>query len=133
MTVLKKDKEYLFVDSLGQKSRLICTKIEKDSKGILVKALFVNPFIPSQIFEYNLEELNVFSIYDPIDNTEFFSMYINWRNFYRDGVHQDLDKAYQIYLSILESLSVRSYVRIGTGAFVDYDYNLKNLLLGAYK
>ena len=51
-------------------------------------------------------------------------MYINYMNFVREGINQDLTFAAQVKESILQSLLTKSFVKEGAGKFVDYDFKL---------
>lgn len=129
MISFKKDKEYLIhLSNDSNQYRVICFKVIKDTKADIVEIQFS---IDQELLKLKPEQ--IVSVIEPIDNCEFFVMYTNWTNFYRKGVHQDLEYAYKIYRSILESLSQRSVVIKGTGAFVEFDYNRLKTLFNSYK
>lgn len=129
MTVFKKDKEYLIhIDNDPKEYRVICFKVVKDTKANIVEIQFS---IDQELLKLKPEQ--IVSVIEPIDNCEFFVMYTNWNNFYRKGVHQDLEFAYKVYRSILETLYQRSTVIKGTGAFVEFDYNRLKTLFNSYK
>lgn len=129
MNIFKKDKEYLIsINNDSNQYRVICFKVIKDTKANIVEVHFT---IDQELLKLKYEQIA--SVVEPIDNSEFFVMYTNWNNFHRKGVHQDLEYAYKIYRSILESLSQRSVVVEGTGAFVDFDYNRLRIIIDSYK
>ena len=75
--------------------------------------LVIAPFL-------SVEEFNILSV--PVTNTDFFEMYINWNNWNKEGVHQDLEYAYNLKIKILTTLRTRDIVKFGDGKFEDYDY-----------
>ena len=86
----KKEKEYYIEVSPKLFIKHVCKKIKKNTKGEIIFIVFYFPW-NSVTKIYSVEEMNNFiSVIEPVDNTEFFSMYINWLNFYRPGPHQDL-------------------------------------------
>lgn len=129
MTTFKKDKEYLIhIDDDPNQYRVICYKIIKDTKANIIEIHFS---IDQELLKLKLEQIS--SVIEPIDNSEFFVMYTNWNNFYKSGFNQDLDYAYTVYKSILQSLNKRSIVFEGTGAFVSFDYNRLKFIIDSYK
>lgn len=129
----KKEKEYLIELQDGKILRLICTKITKDTSGNVINCAFKESDNSSN-YIFSINEIGTFiSIKEPIDNTEFFQMYVNWMNFFREGAHQDLEYAEQLRLKIINTLQERSHVMYGSGAFVEYDLKLLNYLIGNKK
>lgn len=127
--MFKKDKEYLiYINNDPKKYRVICNKIIKDTKGTVVEIHFT---IYKELLKLKPEQ--IVSVIQPIENVEFFSMYINWYNFYKEGPHQDLEYAEKVHQTILNSLSEKSFVQKGTGAFVAFDYTRLDKLFSAIK
>lgn len=124
MSNFKKDKEY-FINGI----RCICTKIKKDTKGNIINISFIDLEANKELI-FKLEDIH--TIKNPIENVEFFSMYLNWNNYYRKGLHQDLEFAKEIFFNIINSLNDRSFVISGTGSFVNYDYKKLYTLLNSY-
>lgn len=129
MTSFKKDKEYLiYISDDPNQYRVICNKVVKDTKANVVEIQFT---INGEILKLKSEQ--IVSVIQPIENVEFFTMYTNWNNFYREGINQDLEYAYKVYKSILQSLDQKSIVLEGTGAFVSFDYNRLKVIMDIYK
>ena len=131
--IFSKEKEY-FIGILPRHCLyVICTKIVKDKSGN-VESISFKSLDSDQTLTYTIEEVNNFcNVIQPIDNAEFFTMYVNWNNFYKEGPHQDLDYAKQLALTILKVVKARSCVRFGSGAFVRYDWDKLEYLRGIYE
>lgn len=130
---ISKEKEYFIGILPNHFLYVICTKITKDKHGN-VESISFKSIDSGSVTTYSIEEVNNFcGIIQPIDNAEFFTMYVNWNNFYREGFHQDLDYAKQLALKILKMIKDRSCVRFGAGAFVQYDWNKLNHLIDIYE
>ena len=131
--MFSKEKEY-FIGILPRHFLyVICTKIVKDKSGN-VESISFKSLDSDQTLTYTIEEVNNFcGVTQPIDNAEFFTMYVNWNNFYRDGFNQDLDYAKQLALTILKVVKDRSCVRFGSGAFVRYDWDKLERLKDIYE
>ena len=129
----KKEKEYYIEVSPKLFIKHVCKKIKKNTKVEIIFIVFYFPW-NSVTKIYSVEEMNNFiSVIEPVDNTEFFSMYINWLNFYRPGSHQDLTFAKEIGIKIINTLKIRTWVAWGSGAFTQFDRDKKNHLLKIYK
>lgn len=119
----RKEKEYILIEGDKLPVRFIVTKVkiaeDKSFKEITYKA-------GTNTVTFKTTEVEGLHFIEPIDNVSFFTMYINWMNYVRPGVHQDLVFAEKVKESIKQSLITRSYVREGTGKFIDYDFNLLN-------
>ena len=119
----RKEREYLIEHPINDCHRLVCTKVTKNTKGEVISYIFTNPVIENSRYEFTLEEVKAFNdVREPVDNTELFQMYINWLNFRRDGIHQDLIFAEQLRLKIINTLQNRTHVHYGAGALVEYDH-----------
>lgn len=129
--LFKEKKEYLIKLGVDNKQyRLICTKVTKNIKGEIVSFSFIDPITENSCYEFTLEEVKEFNeIQEPIDNLEFFQMYINWHNFYRKGIQQDLKYAEELRIKILNTLAIRTFVCYGTGALIKYDLNKLSILM----
>ena len=126
--MFRKEREYL-IQINNELFRLICIKVTKNTKGEIVSYTFTNPVIPNSKYEFTVEEVFKFgTIKEPVDNTELFQMYINWLNFKRESIHQDLKYAEELRIKILNTLKDRTHVRYGTGALVEYDLNKIEIL-----
>lgn len=124
----RREREYLI--KLGPKYwvRFVCNKITKNEKGEIISYTFLNTYSKT-LQTFSIEEVDQFlSVKEPVDNSEFFPMYINWCNFNRPGLHQDFVYAEELRLKILETLDIRTFVTHGTGYFNDYDLKLLNQL-----
>lgn len=129
--LFRKEKEYVIQIESKYWIRLICTKVTKDTKGQIVSFSFTNPVIPNSKYDFSIVEAEAFlTVLEPIDNCEFFQMYTNWLNFLRKGPHQDLEYAEQLRIKIVNTLKERTHVIYGSGAFIQYDLNNLNKLLG---
>ncbi|AND75411.1 hypothetical protein FDH01_gp211 [Acinetobacter phage vB_AbaM_ME3] len=129
----RKEREYIIQVEAKHWIRFVCRKITKNEKGEIVSYTFFNTYSKTeQIFK--VEEVEQFlRIKEPIDNSEFFTMYINWCNFVRPGIHQDIEYASTLRYKILQSLEERTHVLYGAGAFNDYDLKLsEKLRVGIY-
>ena len=125
----KKEKEYYIEVSPKLFIKHVCKKIKKNTKGEIIFIVFYFPW-NSVTKIYSVEEMNNFiSVIEPVDNTEFFSMYINWLNFKREGLHQDSVFAKQIAEKIINILKERSYVMYGAGSWGDYDFRKRDEIL----
>ena len=125
----KKEKEYYIEVSPKLFIKHVCKKIKKNTKGEIIFIVFYFPW-NSVTKIYSVEEMNNFiSVIEPVDNTEFFSMYINWLNFRRPGFHQDLEFANELRTNIINTLKERSIVLHGAGAFIQYDFNNRDKLV----
>ena len=125
----KKEKEYYIEVSPKLFIKHVCKKIKKNTKGEIIFIVFYFPW-NSVTKIYSVEEMNNFiSVIEPVDNTEFFSMYINWLNFRRSGFHQNLEVANKIRTNIINTLKERSIVLYGAGAFIQYDFNNRDKLI----
>lgn len=131
--IFSKEKEY-FISILPQQFLyVICTKIVKDKSGN-VESISFKPIYSDQVLTYTIKEVNNFcGVIVPIDCSEFFTMYVNWNNFYKEGPHQDLEYAKQLALKILKIVKERNCVRYGSGAFVNYDFDKLNRLIDIYE
>lgn len=120
----RKEREYLIQVERKHWVRFVCRKITKNEKGEVVSYTFFNTYSKvDQIFK--IEEVEQFlRIVEPVDNSEFFAMYINWCNFIRPGIHQDIEYASTLRHQILQSLEERTHVVYGAGTFNDYDLKL---------
>ena len=126
--MFRKEREYL-IQINNELFRLICNKVTKNTKGEIISYTFTNPVIPNSNYEFTIEEVSKFgTIKEPVDNTELFQMYINWLNFKRESIHQDLKYAEELRIKILNTLKDRTHVRYGTGALVEYDLNKIEIL-----
>ena len=126
--MFRKEREYL-IQINNELFRLICIKVTKNTKGEIVSYTFTNPVIPNSKYEFTVEEVFKFgTIKEPVDNTELFQMYINWLNFKRESIHQDLKYAEELRIKILNTLKDRTHVRYGTGALIEYDLNKIEIL-----
>ena len=115
--IFSKEKEYLIGILPRHFLYVICTKIVKDKSGN-VESISFKSIDSNQTLTYTIEEVNNFcGVIVPIDCSEFFTMYLNWNNFYKEGPHQDLEYAKQLALTILKVVKARSCVRFGSGAF----------------
>ena len=133
MISFSKEKEYFIGVLPRQFLYVICTKISKDKHG-KVQSIYFKSIDSGVTTEYSIEEVNNFcGVIQPMDNAEFFTMYINWNNFHRPGCHQDLEYAEQLALKILKSVKDRSCVRYGSGAFTRYDWDNLNRLSKLYE
>lgn len=124
LIVLKPKKELLILID-NKITRIVIKKVNKDVTG-LIKTLIIDLVDKDQSLTILYENLKVVSV--PLTSTEFFTMYINWLNFNRIGVHQDLVYAENLKGSILQTIVERDIVIYGDGKFEQYDYNnLKKL------
>lgn len=122
-----REKEYLlFIKDVPEAIRVICNKVVKNTKGEVEKIYFeeVNLITSSLILKPEMIE----DVIIPIDNTEFFIMYTNWMNFYRKGIHQDLNFANNLNQKIKNTFKERTYVLKGTGAFTPFDLQRLEIL-----
>lgn len=120
----RKEREYLIKLDLKYWVRFVCNKITKNEKGEILSYTFLNTYSKT-LQTFSVEEVSQFlGVIEPVDNSEFFPMYINWCNFSRPGLHQDLAYAEELRLKILETLDIRSFVNYGTGYFNNYDLKL---------
>ena len=118
LIVFEKDKEYI-VQFQDKTTRAVILKVLKCTKGNIKTIDFYLPDFEDKR-TLTLEEFNILSV--PITNTDFFEMYINWNNWNKEGVHQDLEYAYNLKIKILTTLRTRDIVKFGDGKFEDYDY-----------
>lgn len=117
----RKEKEYISQVGDNIPTRFIVTKVktaeDKSFKEISYKH-------NEKVVTFKNTEVDHITFIEPVDNVSFFTMYVNWMNYMRPGVHQDLLFADKVKESVKQSLITRSYVKEGTGKFVDYDFNL---------
>lgn len=122
-------KEYIITYE-GLDYRVICTKVIKDTQGNIRSVCFKEVSKENVLIVENLNLISNTII--PIDNTEFFTMYINWLNFYRKGLHQDLNYAKELFIKIDSTLKQRTTIIKGSGAFLPYDNRLYMKLYETY-
>lgn len=119
----RKEKEYISRIGNNTPIRFIVSKVkiaeDKSFKEISYK-------YNDKVVTFKNTEVHHITFIEPIDNVALFTMYINWMNHLRPGIHQDLLFAEQVKESIKQTLITRSYVKEGTGKFTDYDFNLLN-------
>ena len=123
----KKDKEYIILLKTNKTIRIVVSKtttLEDGSQDIISKDCK-----SGWDFKFNSNKLNCIRIIEPISNTEIFSMYINWNNFYRKGIHQNLTFAREIQQNIFNSLVSRSFVKQGSSKLEIYDFSLIERIL----
>lgn len=122
--ILKKDKEYIvrYKGCPDEKYRIVIQKVNKDPQGNIISFIVkdINHF--ERVYETNMDEILTYTV--PLTNTEFFTMYFSWKNFHREGVHQDLDFAKEAHKNICKTLKERGVVRVGSGKFETYDQKL---------
>lgn len=117
----KKDKEYIILLKTNKTIRIIVNKVTKlKDESQDVQSI---DCMSGWEFNFNNEKLNCIDIIDPVNNIELFMMYINWNNFNREGPHQDLVFAEKVWLSILNTMLSRSYVKQGSGKLESFDLN----------
>ena len=127
--IFRKENEYIIEIIPQHPLRLICIKVKKKVKGEIESYTFNNP-VTNETSTYLVKETNRFlKVIEPVDNLEMFKMYINWLNFKREGLHQDLVFAKQIAEKIINILKERSYVMYGAGSWVDYDFRKRDEIL----
>lgn len=116
MNFFRKNREYIY-----DGSRIMVQKVKEEDNKAFKTITFVSGTITDSFKDI---DVLIKDFIEPIDNLTFYSMYINYMNFIREGVHQDLEFAVQVKESILQSLLTKSYVKEGAGKFVDYDFKL---------
>lgn len=123
----KKDKEYIILLKTNKTIRIVVSKtttLKDGSQDIISKDC-----MSGWDFKFNSNKLNCIRVIEPISNTEIFSMYINWNNFYRKGIHQNLTFAREIQQNIFNSLVSRSFVKQGSSKLEVYDFSLIEKIL----
>lgn len=123
----KKDKEYIILLKTNKTIRIVVNKtttLKDGSQDIISKDC-----MSGWDFKFNSNKLNCIRVIEPISNTEIFSMYINWNNFYRKGIHQNLTFAREIQQNIFNSLVSRSFVKQGSSKLEVYDFSLIEKIL----
>ena len=127
--IFRKENEYIIEIIPQHLLRLVCIKVKKNVKGEIESYTFNNP-VTNETSTYLVKETNKFlKVIEPVDNLEMFKMHINWLNFKREGLHQDLVFAKQIAEKISNTLKERSYVMYGAGSWVDYDFRKRDEIL----
>lgn len=116
MEFFRKKKEYIY-----NGSRIVVEKVKEEDNKSFKTIFYVTSNTNSSFKDV---DVNIKDFIEPIDNLTFYSMYINYMNFVREGIHQDLTFAAQVKESILQSLLTKSFVKEGAGKFVDYDFKL---------
>lgn len=116
MEFFRKKKEYIY-----NGSRIIVEKVKEEDNKSFKTITFVTSNTAGSFRDI---DVNTKEFIEPIDNLTFYSMYVNYMNFVREGMYQDLTFAAQVKESILQSLLTKSFVKEGAGKFVDYDFKL---------
>lgn len=119
----RKEKEYILFDGDKSPVRFIVSKVKTAEDNSFKEITYK---VGDQTVTFKTTEIEGLVFIEPIDNVAIFTMYINWMNHLRPGIHQDLLFAEQVKKSIKQTLITRSYVKEGTGKFTDYDFNLLN-------
>lgn len=122
MHKFKKDKEYnLYVDNY----------IHYEWNGWEYNMLFVgcdsagnNIFRTTRQRDIVIPNNRIIKFNEPVSAIEMFQMYINWKNFYRKGINQDLRFAQTLQSSIVNTLKENKYVVFGSGKLEPFDYRL---------
>ncbi len=123
----KKDKEYIILIKTNKTVRIVVSKtttLDDGSQDVVSKDC-----MSGWDFKFNSNKLNCIRVIEPINNTEIFSMYINWNNFNQKGVHQNLILAKEIQQSIFNTLVSRSFVKQGSSKLETYDLSLIEKIL----
>lgn len=131
--MFKTQNEYLIEVIPNHHVRYICKKVIKDKKGDIISIDLFN-ILSEKTSNVDINTAQKYvDIKEPITNVEFFNMYTNWYNFYKEGCHQDLVFAESLYKKIKETLNQRSHVIYASGFFTDYDNQKLNYLMEQYE
>lgn len=124
--MLKQGKEFLHRDGF-EIYHLLITNVIKDPQGTILKitCTTLDYFRNSADFTEDVFQ----GLLPCITNTELFTMYVNWSNFFRQGPHQDLAYAEQVRQSILSTIKSRGLVKEGDGKLENFDRNCFHKLI----
>lgn len=109
--------------------RFIVNKVTKDIKGKIVSIVVQHLDAFRKVETFEVDDWYFENIREPVTATEFFIMYTNWHNHWKEGVHQDLAFAKGVSISIHHSLRLRSTVKEGVGRFEPFDDRLMQFFL----
>lgn len=124
--ITTKNEYVLNIDNIHY--QVICTKVTKDKYGNPTEYQFQCPVLKN-ITTFTVAYLKDIDVITPVDNTEFFMMYTNWYNF-EYGVHKDTVFATKLKQDIINTLKKRTHVKYGKGAWVEFDLNRLDKLIG---
>lgn len=116
MEFFRKKKEYIY-----NGSRIIVEKVKEEDNKSFKTITFVTSNTAGSFRDI---DVNTKEFIEPIDNLTFYSMYVNYMNFVREGMYQDLEFANKVREAIYQSLLIKSFVKEGAGKFIDYDFKL---------
>lgn len=122
INIFKAKREYILITKLNKVIRIVVSKAKwsEDKTHQIVESTQVNSGLA---FNFKTNNLDAVEVIEPIANDEFFTMYTNWNNFVRPGIHQDLEFAAQLHQKIINTFNSRSYVMQGSSKFEDFDLN----------